>query len=686
MKNSPIIPGAERGPRGSDLPAYVANGMVGIRVREIPLIAGNLIVNGIAGLHADERIEAAVPVPYALAGDIGVGEAWLSDQPWAVDELQQSYDFATAELSSSFRVHCGGKILRVEVTTFASRSHPMLILQHSRIKAEESCTVRLRTVLDTRPVPGHVQERLAADASPAGDGSILWVPEGGLSSCGIAVHSRCSGGEREQVGPGAGSSPLVASYRVELEADQSVDLHQIAALVPSLVHHRPREEAVRRLADGVKLGVDRLQALNRENWQDIWKGRIVIDGASRKHQQLIDAGFFYMNCSAHRSSPAATSMFGLASWADYHYYYGHVMWDIDAFCVPPLLLLQPESAQSLVDFRVRNVPKARRYAQLDGKSGMRFPWQAAPLSGEEAAPGDGPAASNAAHLSLHVARAMSLHADIVGDPRYLRESGWQVISGVADWLTQRLAKTGRGFELFSATGPAEVKEPPDNESFTLMAAHDLLSRAIRTGETIGADIPAAWRSALNSLYLPRRADGVIPSHDGFRIDEPKGATPSPLAGLFPMDYPATDRERKATLDFFLAHWRDYVGSPMLPAFYPAWAAMAGDRQLALDLFEEGYATYDAGRFHQCLEYRVDHPDSKVPAGPFLANIGAMLMTMLFGLPGLQVSGESPEAWAKRPVVLPAGWSSIQVERLWVREKPMRLVADHGSTRARLLDA
>jgi len=685
MKDSPSDPNLHRGPRGSDLPAYVANGMIGIRVREIPLLAGSMIVNGVVGLHAEKRIEAAVPVPYALAGDIGLGEAWLSDQPWAIDELQQSYDFSTAELRSSFRFQAGGRNLHVEVTTFTSRSHPMLILQQSSITASEDCTVRLRAVVDTKAAVGHVEERLVAQAAPVGDGSLLWVPQGGLSSCGIAVWSQCSVGEREQIGPGAGSSPLLASYRVGLKAGQTVELRQIAALIPSEVHHRPREEAVRRLAHGAKIGFDQLRERNQENWQDIWKGRIHVAGASRRHQQLIDAGFFYLNCSAHRSSPAATSMFGLASWPNYHYYYGHVMWDIDAFCVPPLLLIQPQSAQSLIDFRVRHVVAARRYAQLDGKGGMRFPWQAAPLTGEEAAPDDGSAASNAAHLSLHVARALSLHADIVDDRRFLRESGWPIIAEVADWLTQRLSNSIRGSELFSATGPAEVEDPPDNDSFTLMTAHDLLGRAIRTGEAIGADIPDAWGKALEKLCLSTRSDGVIASHDGFRVDEPKGATPSPLAGFFPMDYPASARERKATLDFFLARWRDYVGSPMLPGFYPAWAAMAGDRALALDLFEEGYAAYDAGRFHQCLEYRADHPDCEVPAGPFLANIGAMLMTMLLGLPGLQITGESPQAWAKRPVVLPSGWSSIEVERLWVRGRPMRLVADHGSTRARLLD-
>ncbi len=135
-------------------------------------------------------------------------------------------------------------------------------------------------------------------------------------------------------------------------------------------------------------------------------------------------------------------------------------------------------------------------------------------------------------------------------------------------------------------------------------------------------------------------------------------------------YPASARQRKVTLDFFLSRWRNYAGSPMLLALYPSWAAMASDRGLALQLFEEGYAGYDKGRFHQCLEYREDHPESKVPAGPFMADIGGMLMTMLLGLPGLEISDVDPVRRGRRPVVLPAGCKSISVDRLWAGGKPM----------------
>jgi hypothetical protein len=123
---------------------------------------------------------------------------------------------------------------------------------------------------------------------------------------------------------------------------------------------------------------------------------------------------------------------------------------------------------------------------------------------------------------------------------------------------------------------------------------------------------------------------------------------------------------------------------MLPALYPVWAAISDDRELALKLFEEGYVAYDFPRFHQCLEYRPDHPDSKVKAGPFFANLGGMLLGLLYGLSGLEIDDGDPGEWPRRPVVLPKGWDGIEVERLWIRGRSARLIARQGAKRAELM--
>ena len=56
---------------------------------------------------------------------------------------------------------------------------------------------------------------------------------------------------------------------------------------------------------------------------------------------------------------------------------------------------------------------------------------------------------------------------------------------------------------------------------------------------------------------------------------------------------------------------------MLSALYGVWAARAANRQLSLDLLEQGYGRFCTGRFLQTLEYRKDVFPEQPPAGPFL---------------------------------------------------------------------
>lgn len=685
--STPINPPPARGPRNGQLPAYVSNGLIGLRVREQPLQAGMTLVSGVAGEHVERRVEAAAPSPYPLAGDIALNGVWLSDQPSTVSNLVQTYDFATAELTSAFRFTAGGRVAEVSVVTFANRDAAALVQQEVRIAVDAACDLIVRAAVETAGVRGRVVRRRTdtpGEAESVCDGSLLWETEGGLSRCGYALVTELIG-KGAPVAPAKAlwdhTGPLVSEYRVRARAGRPLRLRQIAALVPSVLHDRPDEEAVRRVARGKGAGFEELRRRNQAIWADLWKGRIVVHGAVPEHQALIDAAVFYLNSSSHPATPAATSIFGLATWHDYNYYFGHVMWDVDAFCVPPLILLQPDAALAMLEFRTRHLDAARGIAKLSRRAGLQFPWEAAPLSGQEASPGGGDGAAHEDHGSLHTARAFALYADATGDLAFLDEKAWPVLSGVADWVVSRVTPTPRGFEFLRSTGPAEVPEPPDNDAFTVMAAIEILRRAIRAAGQTGRKAPREWAEVADRLYLPIRADKVIAAHDGFRVSEPKGATPSPLAGLFPYDHPVPEAVRQTTLEFYLKHWDEYVGAPMFPALYTTWAAMAGDRHLALKLFVEGYARYDHGRFHQCLEYRPDHPDCEVAAGPFFANLAGMLLGLLMGLTGLVIGEGEVADWPGRPVVLPAGWCAIEVERIWLKGKPMRLIAKHGAPRA-----
>jgi hypothetical protein len=122
---------------------------------------------------------------------------------------------------------------------------------------------------------------------------------------------------------------------------------------------------------------------------------------------------------------------------------------------------------------------------------------------------------------------------------------------------------------------------------------------------------------------------------------------------------------------------------MLSPLYGVWAAWAGDRRAAARLFEQGYADLVAGRFLQTLEQLPANEPDKPRAGPFFANLSGFLLGLLTGLPAIAIDAGDPAGWASRPVVMPAGWKGIEVERLWIRNGPARLVGRHGADRAEL---
>ena len=133
---------------------------------------------------------------------------------------------------------------------------------------------------------------------------------------------------------------------------------------------------------------------------------------------------------------------------------------------------------------------------------------------------------------------------------------------------------------------------------------------------------------------------MVVSHDGFQPHEEKGGTPDPLMGVFPLGFDLKPEVQAATLKFYLDLREGYIGSPMLSALYGVWAAYTGDRALSAELMEDGYGRFCVGRFMQTLEYRQDVFPEQPRAGPFFANLGGFLLSLLTGFPG-------PSAWMGR---------------------------------------
>jgi hypothetical protein len=372
-------------------------------------------------------------------------------------------------------------------------------------------------------------------------------------------------------------------------------------------------------------------------------------------------------------------LFGLAYWPNYHYYHGHVMWDIETFALPPLLLTEPKSARALLDYRYRHLEAARVNARLGGWGGAMYPWESCPMHGEEVTPGA--TAPFKGHATIDVALAFVSYVHATGDEDYLRRFAWPVIQAVAEWLESRVVKTPRGYEILEMTGPAETDPPVDNNAFVNMAAAQLLQETCDFAKRLNLPAHRRWSDIARTLRVPRAERGHLLNHDGYRITEPKGGTPEAAAGIFPAGYRTDARTEQATFRFAATEQAPrYVGSPMLSAMLPLYAARAGLESLAEELLETSYGDFVNDPWLETDEFPKTQPGMP-RVGPMFANIGGYLMTLLYGYPGIRLGAGDPDSWCERPVVMPGGWRGLHVERVFVRGDEMALTAEAGKPAA-----
>src|SRR4029079_14724839 len=140
--SSPLSPPSVKGSGIKELPAYLSNGVVGLRVRPNPLAAGMALLCGFSGIHSEKKIEAAAVAPYPLAANLALNGFWLSDEPHRLTVIDQVYDFSNGELTSRVRFHAQGITANIAVLTFCCRHQPTLVAQEITVRLDTPCDLK----------------------------------------------------------------------------------------------------------------------------------------------------------------------------------------------------------------------------------------------------------------------------------------------------------------------------------------------------------------------------------------------------------------------------------------------------------------------------------------------------------------------------------------------------------------
>ncbi|WP_233716535.1 trehalose-phosphatase [Mycolicibacterium vinylchloridicum] len=177
-------------------------------------------------------------------------------------------------------------------------------------------------------------------------------------------------------------------------------------------------------------------------------------------------------------------------------YRGHIFWD-ELFVFPVLNLRAPETTRSLLRYRYRRLPEARRAAREAGFAGAMFPWQSGSDGREESQklhlnPNSGrwnpDASARAHHIGSAVAYNVWQYYQVTGDLEYLIENGAEMLAEIARFWVSRseFDETLGRYVIRGVIGPDEFHsgypdaptDGVDNNAYTNVMAVWVIVRAL----------------------------------------------------------------------------------------------------------------------------------------------------------------------------------------------------------------
>ncbi len=202
--------------------------------------------------------------------------------------------------------------------------------------------------------------------------------------------------------------------------------------VTSAHHDDPLNEAERLTVFAKLEGRDRLLRFHTQAWDRLWESDIRIEGDPTAQRDVRSMLYHLYSFSreGYAYSPSPMRLSGLG-------YNGHVFWDTELWMFPALLVLQPDMAKSMVEYRFQRLEAARRNAFCKGYRGAMFPWESAE-TGVEETPVWALSGPFEHHITACVGMAAWNYYCVTQDRQWLRDRGWPILQATADFWASRL--------------------------------------------------------------------------------------------------------------------------------------------------------------------------------------------------------------------------------------------------------
>lgn len=630
----------------------VANGMIGLVSSPEPMKMSTVVLNGAYDNYLRGRVSNILKGFNFVNMNLDVDGRRIGRRDIA--NYRQTLDMRQAQLTTTFEV---GDQISVSHSVMALRHLPFCALSIVEIKAKKDVVITPAAVIEAPEMLQDVRNYYAEIDRPH-----VLIPL--LTSVGQSPTGRYTvaastsfifeekhGMEPDLIHEDWDYNMHLLKFNKRLKAGETYRFAVVGTVISSAHVADAHNEAERLTIYAALEKTDRLLNRHRAEWDRLWASDIVIEGDVEATRDVHSA-MYHLYSFAREGTALSLSPMGLSGLG----YNGHVFWDTELWMYPPLLVLHPEIARSLLEFRYNLLDEAKQNAFEHGYRGAMYPWEST-TTGQEETPVWALTGPFQQHITGCVGWAAWQYYLVTKDKVWLRERGWPILKEVADFWASRVERNGPGrYDINNVIGANEWQENIDNNAFTNGMAITVLRYAGDAARELGLEPNPDWAHVADNIPILKFPDGTTrenASYDGVTI---KQADVNLLA--YPLKVVTDPVQIKKDLDYYEPRMAK-DGPAMGNAILAVSAARNGDAERAYELWVKSYKPNEVPPFGVLAE-------TAGGTNPYFATgAGGFIQATIMGFGGLDIT---PQGIVRVKTKLPKRWKGMTIIGVGVERK------------------
>lgn len=624
----------------------VANGMIGIVSSPEPFRVKDVVLAGAYDLYGRGRVSNFLRSFNLLNMYLEVDGTRIDSR--SASNFQQELDMRHANITSKFDF---GDKASVSYTYYSLRHLPFTVLMDVSITAKKDIDITSASVMEAPDALKEVQNYYNEIDRPHVVISLLTSsaksPTGKLLMCAsnTFLFSEPHGQEPRVIHEMWDNNMHLMKFSRKIKAGETYHFSIAGSSITSAHHDDPLNEAERLTIYAKLEGRDRLINFHNRAWDSLWQSDIIIEGDDQT-QQDIHSMMYHLYSFTREGTALSPSPMGLSGLG----YNGHVFWDTELWMFPAMLVLHPEIAKSMLEYRFQRLEAARRNAFSKGFKGAMFPWESAETGVEET-----PVWALSGPFEHHITACVSIAAwnyyCITQDKNWLREKGWPILSATADFWASRVERNGPGkYEIKNVVAADEWAENVDNNAFTNAAAKSNLQYATEAAKILGIVPNPDWINVANNIPILKLENGVTSEHATYHGEKIKQADVNLLA--YPLKQITDVSQIRKDLEYYETRIPDAGTPAMTQAIFSLLYSRLGNSSKAWEWFRDAYVPNLNPPFRVLAE-------TKGGTNPYFSTgAGGILQSVLMGFGGLDITSKGI---IQVKSVLPAQWKSLTLK-------------------------